>query len=81
MNSLTRQYIFGSIFVAVGAYQAWKGDFIETSLYIVAGIAFIMNALTLEPKLIKFKKALVAITWVFIAASVILFLYVLQFKF
>jgi len=81
MSSLTRQYIFGFIFVAVGAYQAWKGDFIETSLYIVAGVAFIMNALTLEPKLIKFKKTLVAITWGFIAASVVLFLYVLQFKF
>ena len=81
MNSLTRQYIFGSIFVAVGVYQAWKGDFIETSLYIVAGIAFIMNALTLEPKLTKFKKPLVVITWIFIAASVVLFIYVLQFKF
>ena len=81
MNSITRQYLFGAIFVAVGAYQAWKGDFIETSLYIVAGAAFIMNALTLEPKFVSYKKPLVITAWVLIGASVILFLYVLRYKF
>lgn len=81
MNARTRQYLFGAIFIAVAIYQASSDDFLEFSLYTVAGMAFIVNALTLEPKLISVKKPLVVLTWVLILAAAVLFLYLLQFKF
>jgi tellurite resistance protein TehA-like permease len=81
MDSIKRQYLFALIFVGVGIYQATIKDYLEFSLYTIAGTAFILNALSLEPKLIKFKKPLVIITWVFMIVAALLFLYLLQFKF
>ena len=82
MSSLTRQYFFGLIFIAFGVYQVYiKKDIFESSLYALAGTAFIFNALTLEPKFIAYKKPLVVITWILIGAAGIFFLYILQYKF
>jgi len=81
MSSLTRQYLFGLLFIGVAIFQAVNHDYLEFFLYVVAGSAFIVNALTLEKKLIAYRKALVIITWILIVISVSLFLYVLQFKF
>lgn len=81
MNAQTRQYLFGIIFLAVGIYQFTKNDLLEAALYAAAGIAFIMNTLAIEPKLIAYKKVLVLVTWAFIITAGILFLYLLQFKF
>jgi len=81
MNSQTRQYFFGLIFVGFAIYQLVIGDYLEFSLYGVAGLAFIFNAFTFEPKLLPYKKTLVISTWVLIAATGILFLYLLQFKY
>ena len=81
MNSYKRQYLFGALFLAFGIYQAVVGDFLEFALYAIAGLAFIINAATFEPKLLAYKKPLVITTWVFIGATGILFLYLLQFKY
>jgi hypothetical protein len=81
MNAQVRQYLFGLIFIGVGIYQVVMRDYLEFSLYAVAGTAFIFNALTLEPKMIPYKKPLVIVTWILIGASGILFLYLLQFKY
>jgi hypothetical protein len=81
MNSQTRQYLFGLIFVGVGIYQLVIKDYLEFSLYSVAGLAFIFNALTFEPKLFSYKKSLVIISWFLIGATGLLFLYLLQFKY
>jgi hypothetical protein len=81
MNSITRQYLFAAIFLVFGIFQAVAGDYREASLYIVAGLAFLCNTLTSEPRLITYKKALVITTWILIAAAGILFLYLLQFRF
>ena len=81
MNAQTRQYLFGLIFVAVGVYQLVIKDYLEFALYAVAGAAFILNALAMEPRLIAYKKPLSIVTWIFIAATGIIFLYVLQFKY
>ena len=80
MNSTQRQYLFGLIFFCAGLYQAYIHDYIEFSLFVVAGLAFVVNALTFEPKLIKYKKPLVVISWILIITTGILFLYLLQFK-
>jgi len=56
MNAQTRQYIFGAIFIAVGIYYATAQDFLELSLYGVGGLAFIVNALSLEPRFAVRKK-------------------------
>lgn len=81
MNSRTRQYLFGGIFVAVAVYQAYLRDFVEFSLYLTAGMAFIVNALALEPRMVSVKRPLVIATWILISAAAVQFLYVLQFKF
>ena len=81
MNSLARQYLFGGLFIAFGAYQAYQSQWLEFALYALAGVAFIFNSLALEPKLIQYKKSLGIITWILIGATGIFFLYMLQFKF
>jgi hypothetical protein len=80
MNSVQRQYLFGLIFIGVGIYQLAKKDLLEFSLYTVAGLSFIVNALTLEPKLLAYKKTLVMLSWVLIIATGLLFFYLIQFK-
>jgi hypothetical protein len=81
LNSQTRQYLFGLIFIGVGIYQFVIGDYLECTLYAVAGLAFIVNALTFESKLFNYKKPLVIVSWLLIGASGLLFLYLLQFKY
>ena len=80
MNSTQRQYLFGLIFIGVGVYQLTVGDYLEFSLYVLAGFSFIVNGLTFEPKVEAYKKILVTISWVLIIATGILFLYLVQFK-
>jgi hypothetical protein len=81
MNALTRQYLFGVIFIGVGIYQGTIGDYLETSLYSLAGLAFIVNAATMQPQLVKYKKPLVIVSWILIITTGLLFLYLLQFKY
>ena len=81
MNAKTRQYLFGLIFIGIGIYQLAINDLLEFSLYGIAGLAFIVNSLTMEPRFIAYKKPLVIFSWVLIGATGILFLYLLQFKY
>jgi hypothetical protein len=81
MGSINRQYLFALLFIGVGIYQIVVKDYLEFSLYAIAGIAFIVNALALEPKLVNHKKTLGIIAWILIIVAAILFLYLLQFKF
>jgi hypothetical protein len=80
-KSETRQYLFGIIFFGFGIYQLVTGDYLEFTLYTAAGLAFIVNTLTFEPKLIVYKKPLVITTWILIGITGLLFLYLLQFKY
>lgn len=80
MNSIIRQYLFGLIFICVGVYQLSIRDYLECLLYTVAGLSFIVNALTLEPKLIVYKKTLVTLSWILIITTGLLFFYLIQFK-
>ena len=81
MSSVLRQYAFAFIFITVGIFQLVKRDPLEASLYLLAGAAFIFNALAGEPRLLKYKKILAIVTWILIAVVGILFLYLLQFKY
>ena len=81
MRSQTRQYLFGLIFIGVAIFQLTIRDMLEFSLYGLAGLAFIVNALTLEPRLTPYKKPLVIFSWLLIGVTGILFLYLLQFKY
>ncbi len=81
MKSLSRQYLFGGLFIAFGIFQLVTGDPREFALYLTAGLGFAVNALTFEPRLQRFKQLLVVITWVLIISAGILFLYLLQFKY
>lgn len=78
MNATQRQYLFGLIFLGVGVYYITRQS-IETYLYFVGGLAFIVNGLTIEPKLAKYKKPLTIVSWVLIIATGLLLLYLAQF--
>jgi len=81
MGAINRQYLFGLIFIIFGGYQIFNNhDYLESSVYMLAGLSFAFNAATSEPKLIAYKKVLVMITWALIIATGIMFLYLLQFK-
>jgi hypothetical protein len=80
MNSIQRQYLFALIFIGVGIYYLTKTNVLEFSLYVSAGLSFIVNGLTLEPRLQAQKKQLVIISWFLIIATGILFLYMVQFR-
>ena len=80
MNSTQRQYLFGLIFIGAGIYQAYIHDYLEFALFAIAGVTFIVNALSIEPKLAQYKKPLAIASWILIFATGILFLYLLQFK-
>lgn len=81
MNAATRQYLFGVIFLCVGGYYLYRRDYLEASLYLLAGLAFVFNTLSSEPKLLQYKKILAIVTWILIIVTGLLFLYILQFKF
>ena len=81
MNARTRQYLFGLVFICVAVYYAIGRDYLEVTLYSLSGLSFIVNALTMEPRTASYKKPLVVFSWLLIAATGILFLYMLQFKY
>lgn len=81
MNAHLRQYLFGSIFMAFGMYQLYLKDYLEFWLYALAGSAFIINALTTEPRLEQIRRPLVILTWILIITTTILFFYLLRYKF
>lgn len=81
MNSQLRQYLFGLIFIAVSAYELYTSDYLECALYAFAGTAFIVNALTNEPSLVRYRKALIILTWVLMGITGFLFLFLLRTEF
>jgi hypothetical protein len=78
MNARIRQYLFAIIFLGVGIYSLLQRDYSEASLYILAALAFIFNNLAGEPKLAAQRRLLVAITWILMGVTGVLFLYLLQ---
>ena len=81
MGSHRRLYLFGGALLLVAGYQAYRGDLVEMGLYVLAAFAFSINGLTSEPGLARYKKTLVVVSWLFIFATVIDFLYLMRFKF
>lgn len=81
MNARTRQYLFGFIFFAFGGYQLYLHDFLEASLYMTAGTAFVFNCLAMEPRLVRYKKGLSIVAWALIIATGLLLLWLVQFKY
>jgi hypothetical protein len=81
MNARQRPYLFGIVFLAFGFYKLYEEEYLEFSLYSLAGLAFIFNQLAGEPRLFAYKKALVIITWALIIATALVFFYLLRFRF
>lgn len=79
MNATQRQYLFGLIFFGVGIYYITRSSWAESLLYVVAASAFVVNALTLEVRLIQYKKPLAILSWVLIIATGLMLLYMIQF--
>lgn len=81
MNSQLRQYLFGLIFIAVSGYELYTNDYLDSALYAFAGTAFIVNALTNEHSLERYRKALIILTWVLMGITGFLFLFLLRTEF
>lgn len=73
-------FIFPILFIALGIYQMFRVDFLEASLYLLAGLAFVFNALASEERFAKHKKMLVTTTWILLGISALIFFWVLQFN-
>ena len=80
MSTAKWQYLLGTVFIVFGIYQLTMKDYLEFLLYSVAGLSFIVNTLTLEPKLVSYKKNLVVVSWILIITTGLLFFYMIQFK-
>lgn len=81
MNSRVRQYFFGLIFAGIGVYYLIQPNYLEASLYIMAGFCFAINAIVSEPSMERYRKELTIVAWIFIIATAILFLWVLQSRY
>jgi hypothetical protein len=76
-----RQYLFGLAFIILSLFYFFKARDIEGTLCVLAGLSFITNQLTAEPKLFAYKKMLVIATWIFILITGVFFFYVLRNSF
>jgi hypothetical protein len=81
MSGARRLYLYGAALFAVGIYQIVQNDLLESSLYFCAALTFVLNGAAGEPSLAPYKRILVISSWIFIAATATLFLYLMQFKF
>jgi drug/metabolite transporter (DMT)-like permease len=81
MSPSVRQYLYGSIFFAIGIYFIAKQDGLEGALCCLAGLSFVFNTLVNEPRLVSHKKILAGLTWTLIIVTAILFLWVIQSKY
>lgn len=81
MNASRNHYLFGGLFFAIGVYQLIVGDWSEFWLYAAAGSAFVVTALSGEPRLQRHRKPLAIISWLLILGTGILFLFMLQFRY
>jgi len=81
MKKLNTQYFFAAAFMTIGIIQMFRADVLESSLYILAGLAFTFNLLASEERFRRQKKVLVAVTWTLMIATGLLFLWVLQFHY
>jgi hypothetical protein len=81
MSGGRRLYLYGAALFAVGIYQVVQKDLLESSLYFCAALTFALNGMTSEPSFAAYKKALTIASWIFIIATAVLFLYLMQFKF
>jgi hypothetical protein len=75
------QYLFALVFAGVGIFQITKGNWLEATLYLLAGAAFTFNTLATAPGLLKYRKPLVIVTWTLIILTALVFLWVLQFRY
>ena len=81
MNSRVRQYLFALVFAGIGVYYLTKSDYLEGSLYILAGLAFATNSMVNEPALAPYRRIVSIVAWAFIIITGVLFLWVIQFKY
>ncbi|MCZ8022572.1 MAG: hypothetical protein O9302_12960 [Cyclobacteriaceae bacterium] len=73
-----RQYLFGLAFIVLSLFYFFKSRDTEGTLCVLAGLSFITNQITAEPKLFEYKKMLVIATWIFILITGVFFFYVLR---
>jgi len=76
-KNLIQQYGFALFFAVMAVYQYVKVNYLEMSLYISVTTAFILLALAKDGYFTKSKKTVDLLSWILIAISGVLFLYVL----
>jgi len=78
MNTTTRQFVFGLIFMGIGIYRIVNGDLVDFGLYASAGAAFVANGLSAVPALSKYSRGFAILTWVLIFVAGIFFIQVVK---
>ena len=71
------QYLVGMLLVGFSAYQLYLREYIEFSLYITAGAAFITMGIIKDKRLAKYQRFLNLLSWIliFFAGFLLLFLF------
>lgn len=75
---ITREYGFSALFYALSVYNLLKPDYLEMTLYLMAGTAFALMGLTKEGKFIKHKKIIDVVLWTLIIFTALYFLFMLR---
>jgi preprotein translocase subunit Sss1 len=73
-----KQYIPALLLVVFAFYQLSKPDYWEFTMYLMAGVSFLLMGLIKEGWMSQYKKVLDAVSWTLIGLTVILFLYMVS---
>lgn len=72
------QYLVGGAMLCFAIYQIVRQDYWEFSLYVTAGLAFVVMGLIKNDALPQYKKFLNVVSWVLIITAGLLFLFLIQ---
>ncbi len=71
------QYLVGILLLGFSAYQFYLWEYVEFSLYITAGAAFITMGVIRDKRFVKYERFLNILSWIliFTAGFLLLFLF------
>lgn len=78
MKGSVIQYIVGILMLSFSFYQLYIKDYWEASLYITAGLAFLIMGLIKNNALPRYRSILNVLSWILILLAAFLFLFLVR---
>jgi len=73
-----KQYIPALLLIVFALYQLIKPDYWEFTMYLMAGVSFLLMGLIRDGWMSQYKKILDAVSWILIGLTVVMFLYMVS---